>query len=145
MKKFCKWNNKNHPCRVWLQLAQVLQRRWTCKIMTIQQQTYVMAIGYITLWISWAKKKISLRFQRRILFKLTNQKQELPVVAMFVSESGLYEQIVYRTFNKWFLPSFGSFGQAVSKEIFYKLTNQKQELPMVAMFVNGSGQNEQSI
>jgi uncharacterized membrane protein len=28
---------------------------------------------------------------------------------------------------------------------FQKKTNQKQELPMAAMFVNGSGQNEQSI
>jgi hypothetical protein len=26
-----------------------------------------------------------------------------------------------------------------------KLANQKQELPVVAMFVNGSGQNEQSL
>jgi hypothetical protein len=26
-----------------------------------------------------------------------------------------------------------------------KLANQKQELPMAAMFVNGSGQNEQSL
>jgi hypothetical protein len=40
-----------------------------------------------------------------------------------------------------FLPSFGSFGQAVSEEkIFFKSANQKQELPMAAMFVNGSGQ-----
>jgi hypothetical protein len=30
-------------------------------------------------------------------------------------------------------------------EDFKNLANQKQELPMVAMFVNGSGQNEQSI
>jgi hypothetical protein len=30
-------------------------------------------------------------------------------------------------------------------EDFLKLTNQKKELPMVAMFVNGSGQNEQSL
>ena len=29
-------------------------------------------------------------------------------------------------------------------ENFYKSANQKQELLMVAMFVNGSGQNEQS-
>ena len=28
---------------------------------------------------------------------------------------------------------------------FFKSANQKQELPMVAMFVNGSGQNEQSL
>jgi predicted SpoU family rRNA methylase len=35
--------------------------------------------------------------------------------------------------------------KAVSEEIFYKLTNQKQELPIVAMFVTGSERNEQSL
>jgi hypothetical protein len=30
-------------------------------------------------------------------------------------------------------------------EDFFKLTNQKQELSEAAMFVNGSGQNEQSL
>jgi hypothetical protein len=30
-------------------------------------------------------------------------------------------------------------------EDFFKLANQKQELPVVAMFVNGSGRNEQSL
>jgi hypothetical protein len=30
-------------------------------------------------------------------------------------------------------------------EDFFKSANQKQELPVVAMFVNGSGQNEQSL
>jgi len=40
----------------------------------------------------------------------------------------------------------GSFGQAVSEEkIFLKLANQKQELPVATMFVNGWGQNEQSL
>jgi hypothetical protein len=29
-------------------------------------------------------------------------------------------------------------------EDFQKLANQKQELPVAAMFVNGSGQNDQS-
>jgi hypothetical protein len=43
-----------------------------------------------------------------------------------------------------FLPSFGSFGKAVSEKIFKKSTNQKQELSVAAMFVNGSGRNEQS-
>ena len=28
---------------------------------------------------------------------------------------------------------------------FKKMANQKQELPVAAMFVNGSGQNEQSL
>jgi hypothetical protein len=49
-----------------------------------------------------------------------------------------------RTFHKCFLPSFGSFGQAVSA-IFKKSTNQKQLLPVVAMFVNGSDHNVQSL
>ena len=40
--------------------------------------------------------------------------------------------------------SFSSFGQAVSEIIFfYKLTNQKQELPVAAMFLNQSGLLEQ--
>jgi hypothetical protein len=30
-------------------------------------------------------------------------------------------------------------------EYYNKTTNQKQELPVVAIFVNGSGQNEQSL
>jgi hypothetical protein len=41
---------------------------------------------------------------------------------------------------------FGSFGQAVSEEkIFKKSANQKQELPVAAMFVNGLGRIEQSL
>ena len=77
--------------------------------------------------------------------KSTNQKQELPVVAMFVNGSGLNEQSLQRTIHICFLPSFGSFGKAVSEEkIFQKSTNQTQELSVVAMFVNGSGRNEQS-
>ena len=56
------------------------------------------------------------------------------------------EYSLQRTARRCFLPSFGSFGQAVSEEkIFQKSTNQKQESPVVAMFVNGSGRNEQSL
>ena len=50
--------------------------------------------------------------------KSTNQKQELSVVAMFIAGSGQNEQSSQRTFNRCFLPSFGSFGQAVSEKIF---------------------------
>ena len=114
---------------------------------------------------------------------------------MFVNGSGCNYQSLSRTFHRCFLPSFGSFGQAVSEEIFKnrpirnknclwwpclltdqdemsildrgpsidasyqvsvhltkrfrrrfkKSANQKQELPVVAMFVNRSGQNEQSL
>jgi transposase len=39
-----------------------------------------------------------------------------------------------------------SFRQAVSEEkILKKSANQKQELPVAAMFVNRSGRNEQSL
>jgi hypothetical protein len=31
------------------------------------------------------------------------------------------------------------------EEDFFKSANQKQELPVVAMFVNGSGRNEQNL
>ena len=78
--------------------------------------------------------------------KSTNQKQELPVVAMFVNGSELNEQSLQRTYQGCFLPSFGSFGKATSEEkICQKSTNQKQELPVVAMFVIGLGRNEQSL
>jgi hypothetical protein len=43
-------------------------------------------------------------------------KQELPVVAMFVNGSELNEQSLWRTFHRYFLPSFDSFGYAVSEE-----------------------------
>ena len=52
--------------------------------------------------------------------KSPNQKQELPVVAMFVNGSGRNEQSLQRTFRRCFLPSFGSFGQAVSEEKIFK-------------------------
>jgi hypothetical protein len=65
---------------------------------------------------------------------------------MFINGSGRNEQSQQRTFHKCFLPSFGSFGQTVSEEKNRKKSaNQKQELPVVAMFVNGSGRNEQSL
>jgi hypothetical protein len=34
----------------------------------------------------------------------------LPMVAMFVNESGQNEQSLERTFHRCFLPSFNSFG-----------------------------------
>jgi len=33
----------------------------------------------------------------------------------------------------------------IREEDLFKSANQKQELPVVAMFVNGSGQNQQSL
>ena len=50
------------------------------------------------------------------LKKSANQKQELPMVAMFVDGSGQNEQSLERTFHRCFLPSFTSFGWEVSEE-----------------------------
>ena len=52
--------------------------------------------------------------------KLTNQKQELPVVAIFVNGSGQNEHSLQRTSHRCFLPSFGSFGKAVSEKKNFK-------------------------
>jgi hypothetical protein len=52
--------------------------------------------------------------------KSANQKQESPVAAMFVNESGRNEHSLQRTFHRCFLPSFGSFRQAVSEEKILK-------------------------
>ena len=77
-------------------------------------------------------------FREEEFKKSANQKQESPVA------SGLNEQSLQRTFHRCFLPSFGSFGQAVSeKKIFLNQPFRNEELPVVAMFVNGSGRNVQ--
>ena len=52
--------------------------------------------------------------------KSTNQKQELPVAAMFVNGLGKNEQSLQRTFHRCFLPSFGSFGKAVSEDKIFR-------------------------
>ena len=52
--------------------------------------------------------------------KSVNQKQELPVAAMFVNGLGRNEQFLQKTFHRCLLPSFGSFGQAVSEEKILK-------------------------
>jgi hypothetical protein len=48
--------------------------------------------------------------------KSANQKQELPVAAMFVNRLEQNGQSLERTFHKCFLPSFSSFGGEVSEE-----------------------------
>ena len=55
-------------------------------------------------------------FRGEDLKKSANQKQELPMVAMFVNGSGQNEQSLERTFHRYFLPSFTSFGRGVSEE-----------------------------
>jgi hypothetical protein len=49
-------------------------------------------------------------FRGEDLKKSANQKQELPMAAMFVNGSGQNEHSLERTFHRCFLPSFTSFG-----------------------------------
>jgi hypothetical protein len=49
-------------------------------------------------------------------------------------------------FHQIFTISLAPFGQAVSDEkIFLTLANQKQELPLAAIFVGGMGRNEETL
>ena len=83
------------------------------------------------------------RFQRKRLYKLANQIQELPVAAIFASGSRRNEQSLQRTFHRCFLPCFRSFGQTVSEEKnLKKSANQKQGSLVAVMFVHRSGRNE---
>ena len=63
---------------------------------------------------------IFLLTEETIFQKSTNQKQEWHVAAMFVNGSGQNEYSLQRTYHRCFLPSFGSFGQAVSQEKIFK-------------------------
>ena len=81
--------------------------------------------------------------EEKIFQKSTNQKQELPLEAMFVNGFGRNQHSLQRTFQGCLLPTFDSFGKAVLEQtIFQKSTNQKQELSVAAMFVNASELNE---
>jgi hypothetical protein len=55
-------------------------------------------------------------FQRRRFFKIGQSETRIAVAAMFVNGSGQNVHSLERTFDRCFLPSFGSFGQVVSKE-----------------------------
>ena len=55
-------------------------------------------------------------FRGEDFFKSANQKQELPMVAMFVNGLGQNEHSLERTFHRCFLPSFTSFGLGSSEE-----------------------------
>ena len=82
---------------------------------------------------------------RDIFFISANKKQELPVVAIFVNRSGQNERSLERTFHRCFLPSFGSFSQTVSEEKNFLNQPIRNKSSVAAMFVNGSGRNEQTL
>jgi hypothetical protein len=53
--------------------------------------------------------------------------------------------LIYSSETTGPLPSLAPFGQAVSEKIFLTLANQKQELPLAAIFVGGMGRNEETL
>jgi hypothetical protein len=54
--------------------------------------------------------------EEKIFLTLANQKQELPLVAIFVGGMGRKEETLYRTLFRCFLPSLVPFGPVVSEE-----------------------------
>jgi hypothetical protein len=56
------------------------------------------------------------QFQRRRFKKIGQSETRIAYGAMFVNGSELNEQSLQRTFQECFLPSFDSFGKAVSEE-----------------------------
>ena len=70
----------------------------------------------------------------------------LVTVAIFVGRMEPNEEVLQRILHRCFLPSLAPFGQAVSEEkIFLTLANQKQELPLAAIFVGGVRRNEETL
>jgi hypothetical protein len=59
------------------------------------------------------------QLQRRRYLEINQSETRMPVAAMFINESGLNEQALLMTSQGCLLPSFESFGKAVSeKKIF---------------------------
>jgi hypothetical protein len=56
-------------------------------------------------------------FREEDFWKSTNQKEELPVMAMFVNGS---KQSLKKTFHRCFLLSFISFGQMGSEKRYFR-------------------------
>ena len=66
-------------------------------------------------------------FREQDFLKSTNQKQALPMVAMFVYASKRNKQSLQRPFHRCFLSSYGSFGKVVSEEkIFSNLPTRNK-------------------
>jgi hypothetical protein len=79
-----------------------------------------------TFWFIWPSG-----FKEEDLKKSANQKQELPVAAMFVNGSGQNVQSLERPFYRCFLPSFSSFGEGFQRRRLKceKLMDDRRRMP----------------
>jgi hypothetical protein len=82
-----------------------------------------------------------LSFRVEDFLEIDHQKQELPMVAMFVNGSGLNDQSLKRTFHRCFLPSFVHLAKRFQRRRFLEIDQPKTRMPVAAMFVNISQRN----
>ena len=84
-------------------------------------------------------------FRREHFQKSTNQKQELPIAAMTFTDRDEISNLYRGPSRDASYQDTVHLAKRLQNIIYFfqKLTIQKQELPMAAMFVNGSGRNEQ--
>ena len=77
------------------------------------------------------------QFQRRRFLKIGQSETIIVCATICVNRSGRHVQSLQRNVHRFFLPSL--FSKAISEsERFQKSNNQKQELSVTTMFVNGS-------
>ena len=78
----------------------------------IEHLPYMFPTKFRFIWLS--------SFREEDFQKSTNQKQALPMVAMFFYGSKRNEQSLQKPFHRCFLSSFDSFGKAVSEEKIFR-------------------------
>ena len=153
MKKLYRRTYIDASCQVWFNLAKKFQKRRFVYHQPIRNkncswQPYLLAKRNETKKLMLPAKFGSIwpsSFRGEDLLTVANQKQELPLAAIFVGGTGRNKVTSQRTLHRCFLPSFTPFGQAVSEEIFLTVANQKQELPLAAIFAGGMGRNEETL
>ena len=101
----------------------------------------MLTLKFCFIWPSFFRRE-------HFFFISTNQKQELPMTAIFVNGLVRNEQSLQRTFHKSsYQVSIYMAKRFQGRRILEidQPARQQQNLPLTAMFVNKSRQNEQSI
>ena len=129
MHNLYRWPSKDASNQVLIHLAKQYQRRRFFRNQPIRNKNCLWWPCLLTdqdaMSILYRGPSIDASYQFRFIWpsgfredfkKSANQKQELPMAAMFVNGSGQNEESLERTFHRCFLPSFTSFGWGVSEE-----------------------------